>query len=714
MVSTSSNDNMRPVWLVGSAFGGYDDQTERFLQDGVWEGGPVEQWGNTIESIQPGDRIAMKSSYTRKNGLPFDNRGYSVSVMAIKATGVVVENLGDRRRLRVEWAPVDPAKEWYFYTNRRTVWKVESGSWTTDGLIAFTFDDQPQDLAAFRNDPYWRDRFGDLKGADSRFRWTEFYMETADRLLEYQGNRAPVVEQVVRIVQEHRLPFPVQDRFEDGSTGPLQDICPFTTTGMFNRAVRDETREAIASILAQFLHIEIDAPKSFDGIPTLMAQNSWYFNYSKDRDHGTIDILWQVFADAIALADCDDAEARVSFVNSYEAAMSLPGVARAKLTMGLFRTRPWFYPSLDGKSVSFIQDDFKILLSNFAPHSGTGYLALRDHLRKLFEDPDFRVHSFPELAAVSDGVIYPPGDESDERTSAPVIYTYADIFAEGCFLGRPILETMLQRLQTKQNLILQGPPGTGKTWLAKKLAYALIGRKDDHRVRPMQFHPNLSYEDFVRGWRPQGNGQLALVDGPFLQVVEDARKNPDNDYVMVIEEINRGNPASIFGEMLTLLEADKRNADEALALAYPREIRERVHIPPNVYVIGTMNLADRSLAMVDLALRRRFAFFDLEPMLNETWRDWVHTECGVPSDFLEDIARRIDSLNGEIAGDRSLGRQFRIGHSFVTPAAGASIGDPQEWFTQVVETEIVPLLHEYWFDDPDRVADARSKLLNAL
>ena len=114
---------------------------------------------------------------------------------------------------------------------------------------------------------------------------------------------------------------------------------------------------------------------------------------------------------------------------------------------------------------------------------------------------------------------------------------------------------MLQRLQTKQNLILQGPPGTGKTWLAKKLAYALIGRKDDSKVRPMQFHPNLSYEDFVRGWRPQGDGRLELVDGPFLQVVEDAREDPDSDYVMVIEEINRGNPASIFGEMLTLLEA---------------------------------------------------------------------------------------------------------------------------------------------------------------
>ncbi len=301
------------------------------------------------------------------------------------------------------------------------------------------------------------------------------------------------------------------------------------------------------------------------------------------------------------------------------------------------------------------------------------------------------------------------------REHAELPYTINNILADGCFLDEDILEAMLERLRTKRNLILQGPPGTGKTWLAKKLAYALIGRKDDSKVRPMQFHPNLSYEDFVRGWRPEGNGRLELVDGPFLQVVEDARNDLDNDYVMVVEEINRGNPASIFGEMLTLLEADKRNPDEALALAYPRDCPrepvERVYIPPNVYVIGTMNLADRSLAMVDLALRRRFAFFDLEPMLNDTWREWVNEQCGIDDGFLAGIAQRINSLNEEIAADRNLGRHFRIGHSFVTPPPGKPIEDPEEWFEHVVKTEIVPLLHEYWFDDPDKVTAARSGLL---
>ena len=301
--------------------------------------------------------------------------------------------------------------------------------------------------------------------------------------------------------------------------------------------------------------------------------------------------------------------------------------------------------------------------------------------------------------------------EYTRRRQSEPGYTITNIINEGCFLDIDDLEAMLHRLQNKHNLILQGPPGTGKTWLAKKLAYALIGRRDDRNIRPMQFHPNLSYEDFVRGWRPQGDGKLTLVDGPFLQLAEEAKENPDDDYVMVIEEINRGNPASIFGEMLTLMEADKRNPDESLALAYPRKPDERVHIPPNMYVIGTMNLADRSLAMVDLAFRRRFAFFDLEPMLNDAWQEWVQEQRDIDGAFLDSVAQRINSLNEEIAADRNLGRQFRIGHSFVTPAPGSDIGEPEAWFARIVESEIVPLLHEYWFDDPDRVSEARSKLL---
>ena len=305
------------------------------------------------------------------------------------------------------------------------------------------------------------------------------------------------------------------------------------------------------------------------------------------------------------------------------------------------------------------------------------------------------------------GGVEPP----DYEPEVPRGYTIEDIIREGCFLEWSRLETILARLRDKKNLILQGPPGTGKTWLAKKLAFALIGRKDDSRVRRLQFHPSLSYEDFIRGFRPSNDGALRLIDGPFLEVVAAASADAENDYVMVIEEINRGNPAQVFGETLTLMEADKRTEEYALALAYPRSKDERVHLPSNLHIIGTMNVADRSIAMVDLALRRRFAFVDLEPTFGEVWRNWVNEQCGIPLEFLRTIERKMTALNEQIAADRSLGPQFRVGHAVVTPAPETSIDNPTEWFRRVVETEIGPLLDEYWFDpsDANKAEDAQGR-----
>lgn len=219
----------------------------------------------------------------------------------------------------------------------------------------------------------------------------------------------------------------------------------------------------------------------------------------------------------------------------------------------------------------------------------------------------------------------------------------------------------------------------------------------------MQFHPSLSYEDFVRGYRPSSNG-LTLTDGIFLQVVEAARAQPDLAHVLIIEEINRGNPAQVFGEMLTLLENTKRSRVDAMELAYRRVPGEKIHVPDNLHIIGTMNIADRSLALVDLALRRRFAFVTLEPLLNEAWASWCRDR-----DFSEDvialIRERMNDLNETIAQDRALGPQFRVGHSYVTPGAD-DISSPLAWFTEVIDTEIAPLLEEYWFDATDRAQDA--------
>ena len=295
-------------------------------------------------------------------------------------------------------------------------------------------------------------------------------------------------------------------------------------------------------------------------------------------------------------------------------------------------------------------------------------------------------------------------------------YTTNDIIDDGSFLTREELTRILERWRVKKNLVLQGPPGTGKTWLAKRLGFALVGSNDREtarsRLRVVQFHPSLSYEDFVRGWRPAGDGKLDLVDGILMQAIEAAKSEPDLPFVLVIEEINRGNPAQIFGEMLTLLEDTKRRRSEGMELAY-RKAGEVVYVPGNLYVIGTMNVADRSLAIVDLALRRRFAFVDLEPRFGAPWREWC-ARHGIDDTMLAEIEARLKVLNADITAAVSLGPQFRVGHSYVTPDIDEIIRDGREWFRGKVETEIGPLLDEYWYDAPATAKEAKAKLLARL
>lgn len=315
-----------------------------------------------------------------------------------------------------------------------------------------------------------------------------------------------------------------------------------------------------------------------------------------------------------------------------------------------------------------------------------------------------------------------PALDHDDEDDDPGIedspsYTLGDIIAEGSFVPAAALAEMLGRWRAKKNLILQGPPGTGKSFLAKRLGYALIGAKDREtigsRLRVVQFHPSLAYEDFVRGWRPKGKEGLDLVDGIFMQAIDAAASEPDREFVLVIEEINRGNPAQIFGELLTLLEAGKRRREEAIELAYRKSEGERVFVPDNLYVIGTMNIADRSLALVDLALRRRFAFIDLEPLLGSEWMAWCDLR-GVGSDVTSLIRERLVALNATIAAASSLGPQFRIGHSYVTPDQDERVSNVRAWFRAKVETEIGPLLDEYWYDAPETAKKARADLVVGL
>ncbi|MDH4867557.1 AAA family ATPase [Alcaligenes nematophilus] len=726
----------RATWFVGASYGGTDDQMPRFLADGIWENGYDDKLLDVVRSMRPGERIAIKSSYTRKHGLPFDSRGRAVSVMGIKAVGTITENLNDGKRVKVDWAKVEPVREWYFYTHRGTVWRVLPGEWMNDALIAFAFDGQPQDVDRFRNQPFWRERYGTTSPEKQRFEWTDFYEAVAEKLLAYADNRAPLIGAIHEIGKKVPKFQILQDKFPDGSTGPLKDICPFTAMGIFNRSMTDANRKLIASELAHFLGVTIRVPSSFEGIPVLNNQRSWFFAYADKRGAGDIDALWRVFVTASRMVDDEQRDTRDAFIQAYDEATQVWGVAW-NLSTGLYWAHPWEFLTLDSQSRHYINKRLGLSVAisgQQGPCDGRAYLKLLDDLRLRFGEDGYPVHSFPDLSLASwmyrDPVDkpLPAGDidttaEVEQETegevreafqvAAPIVpYSVEDILKDGCFLERAEIDRLLDRLRTKKNLILQGPPGTGKTWLAKRLAFALMGEKDDAKVRAVQFHPNLSYEDFVRGWRPTGEGKLSLADGVFMEAIKAASKDPSSKFVVVIEEINRGNPAQIFGELLTLLEASKRTPNEALELCYPDADGKRrpVHIPENLYVVGTMNIADRSLALVDLALRRRFAFVGLEPRLGQVWREWVVKECAVDPGLVADVERRIAELNEQIAADARLGKQFRIGHSYVTPAHRLEAGDTKKWFQQVVETEIGPLLDEYWFDAPDEAQKAIARL----
>lgn len=554
--------------------------------------------------------------------------------------------------------------------------------------------------------------------------WIDFYEDVARKLFSRQEDpkdRKELIKQILDVVASTYG----KDKHEEGRKELLQDICPFTTLGSFNRSSKSiEERKKIAESLADLLDVKAATPESFEGIPVLKTgeHNSWYFRHSKDREKGDIETLWKGFAAAMRFVE-SDANLRDEFVQAFNAVEKLGGVDSEKLSIGLHWARPRDFPSLDEYSRKYLSETLNI--PSRGDIKGEDYLKLIDKLKARFKEESCPVRSFPELSwkawnhkdggeKLSADTDY--GQNKKREEAGPYeSYSFDQLFKDGCFHDQNVIEDMRDCLQRKKNLILQGPPGTGKTWMARRLAYLLMEGKKDDKIRAVQFHPNLSYEDFVRGYRPTRNGQLEVADGVFLEAIRNALDDPYSPFFVIIEEINRGNPAQIFGELLTLLEADKRKPNEALELSYvdPDGERKPVYIPENLYVIGTMNIADRSLALIDLAFRRRFAFVTLPPMLGNEWRKWVVEQRGVDESLAEKIGDRIGALNMRIA-DESLGDHFQIGHSYVTPDIRLKKGMAASWFIQVARTEIRPLLEEYWFDSPNKAADAIKQLVDGL
>lgn len=454
-------------WLVGAYWSG-DDQTQRFLDEGIWQNGYEDKLLEEVKSMKSGDKIAIKASATQKNNLPFDNQGKTISKLIIKARGTIITNRQDGQTVEVEWDSDFNTKDWFFYTGRSTIWRL---SLTDDYRL----------------------------------------IEYSRKLVDYIWN----------------------DKQQD---------------------------------------------------------YEWFL-------------------------------------------------------------KQWYDEQTDDTQKKIISRDF---------------------------------------------------------------YSIDDIINSGVFLEKEEIENIIEAIENKKNIIIQGSPGVGKTFLVRKVAYALIEEKNDDYIEMVQFHQSYCYEDFVRGYRPaaEGSGNFELKDAVFYTFCKKAENDPENKYVFIIDEINRGNISQIFGELLMLIEADKRNRKYAVPLMYSRENEERFFIPPNVFIIGLMNLADRSLALVDYALRRRFAFISLTPKYkNEIYHKWLK-DRNMKDELINLIVNRMSALNEEIGKDNLLGPNFWIGHSYFCSNKTDFNQLERSWYENVIKSEIIPLIQEYWFDDSDRVNELRDRLLS--
>lgn len=274
--------------------------------------------------------------------------------------------------------------------------------------------------------------------------------------------------------------------------------------------------------------------------------------------------------------------------------------------------------------------------------------------------------------------------------------TYSKFDFEQEMMGIDVID-LIDLLHYKKNIILQGAPGVGKTYSAKRLAWAVMGEKDNSRITMTQFHQSYGYEDFVLGLRPTEDGTFHFEEGPFYNICKQAEKDPEHrDFFLIIDEINRGNISKILGEAFSLIEASHRG--DSITLKYRNE---KFSVPDNLYIIGTMNTADRGLVVLDYALRRRFGFFTINPGYKSEAFRRVLAESKNPK--VNRVAKKIIDLNKEISEDDMLGPGFMIGHSYF--CLGGEISDQE--LSNIVNYEIMPLLEEYWYDNTKKISKWR-------
>lgn len=663
---------MQQYYLVGSYWDETKpaDQTSRFIENGIWENGYNDKFLSEVKAVTVGSKIAIKAAFTREK---------TKSVMAIKAIGTVLENKNDGKTLIVDWEESFHPFEVDF----------SGGYWATikevtnqEHINAIFYNDSDNDITF----EIVKEKF-DTKLFDE---YVNFLKEIVSEL-----NIKPNDQRVVYSVRNDRLNFTVGQRYcfnlfvsdKRGNFGIISKTKLLENSEAFSGT----SPQPYYTIFRELNWDIIDKSSILEAIKDELnrTNKSSYLKYNNEdfenylfgielEDTSTKRIgshFWKPLLQVLQTAGKPLHRSEVHKLVVEKLSISPEELKQTKMVNGkpmiiIYNQIDWARETL--KQMGLIKK----------PQKGeSGIWGLTEKGMQIA----------PSIFDFMDSEFLP---KSFQKQTKAYPYNFDDDIDKP-FISKAQFKQITSLLLRKKNIVLQGSPGVGKTFIARKIAYSIMGETNDSNIEVVQFHQSYSYEDFIQGFRPSDQG-FVIKDGLFINFCNKALANPNQKFFLIIDEINRGNLSKIMGELMMLIEADKRNRSYSLKLTYSQSDTDLFHVPENIYLIGTMNTADRSLALVDYALRRRFAFITLLPEYGEQFKLFL-IEKGLSETLTNHIAQSVDKVNALIKNDNNLGEGFLIGHSYFCNYSKEL--DEAIWWKEVVDFELKPLLEEIWFDE---------------